>query len=95
MPEYFERRLETSTDHQFYHLWITIPISCKFKCSTLLFILIYFNKIICLKEPNPEDPLNKEAADVLQSNKWLFEQNVAKSMKGGYVGNAYFDRCLK
>ncbi|CAL4147492.1 unnamed protein product, partial [Meganyctiphanes norvegica] len=46
-------------------------------------------------EPNPEDPLNKEAAEVLQNNRRLFEQNVIKSMKGGYIGNLYFDRCLK
>jgi len=46
-------------------------------------------------EPNPEDPLNKEAADVLQSNKRLFEGNVLKAMRGGYVGNVYFERCLK
>ncbi|ODN03950.1 putative protein-conjugating enzyme Ubc12 [Orchesella cincta] len=46
-------------------------------------------------EPNPEDPLNKEAADVLQSNKRLFESNVLKAMRGGYVGNVYFERCLK
>ncbi|XP_071830471.1 NEDD8-conjugating enzyme Ubc12-like [Apostichopus japonicus] len=46
-------------------------------------------------EPNPEDPLNKEAAEVLQSNKRLFEQNVYKSMRGGYVGNTYFERCVK
>ena len=46
-------------------------------------------------EPNPEDPLNKEAAEVLQSNKRLFEQNVAKSMRGGHIGSMYFERCLK
>ncbi|GAB6033171.1 Nedd8-conjugating enzyme UbcE2M [Chamberlinius hualienensis] len=46
-------------------------------------------------EPNPEDPLNKEAADVLQNNRRLFEQNVQKSMRGGYVGATYFERCLK
>ncbi|XP_061183256.1 NEDD8-conjugating enzyme Ubc12 [Saccostrea cucullata] len=46
-------------------------------------------------EPNPEDPLNKEAAEVLQSNRRLFEQNVTKSMRGGYIGSLYFDRCLK
>jgi len=46
-------------------------------------------------EPNPEDPLNKEAAEVLQSNRRVFEQNVQKSMRGGYVGNNYFERCLK
>jgi len=46
-------------------------------------------------EPNPEDPLNKEAADVLQSNRRLFESNVTKAMRGGYVGSVYFERCLK
>ncbi|KAJ8299438.1 LOW QUALITY PROTEIN: hypothetical protein KUTeg_023498 [Tegillarca granosa] len=46
-------------------------------------------------EPNPEDPLNKEAAEVLQNNRRLFEQNVTKSMRGGYIGSVYFDRCLK
>merc|ERR1712176_707549 len=45
-------------------------------------------------EPNPDDPLNKEAADVLKQNKRIFEQNVTKSMHGGYIGNEYFKRCL-
>ncbi|XP_048525948.1 NEDD8-conjugating enzyme Ubc12 isoform X1 [Dendroctonus ponderosae] len=46
-------------------------------------------------EPNAEDPLNKEAAEVLTSNRRLFEQNVQKAIRGGYVGGVYFDRCLK
>jgi len=46
-------------------------------------------------EPNSEDPLNKEAAEVLQSNRKVFEQNVQRAMRGGYVGNTYFERCLK
>jgi len=46
-------------------------------------------------EPNPEDPLNKDAAEVLQNNRRLFEQNVTKAMRGGYVGSTYFERCLK
>uniref|UniRef100_A0A674NQY6 NEDD8-conjugating enzyme UBC12 n=1 Tax=Takifugu rubripes TaxID=31033 RepID=A0A674NQY6_TAKRU len=46
-------------------------------------------------EPNPEDPLNKEAAEVLQTNRRLFEQNVHRSLRGGYVGSIYFERCLK
>lgn len=45
-------------------------------------------------EPNPEDPLNKDAAEVLQTNRRMFEQNVSKSMRGGYVGNQYFERCI-
>lgn len=47
------------------------------------------------QEPNPEDPLNKDAAEVLQNNRRAFEQNVAKAMRGGYVGSYYFERCLK
>ncbi|XP_015679912.2 NEDD8-conjugating enzyme Ubc12 [Protobothrops mucrosquamatus] len=46
-------------------------------------------------EPNPEDPLNTEAAEVLQNNRRLFEQNVQRSMRGGYIGSIYFERCLK
>ena len=36
-----------------------------------------------------------EAAEVLRQNRRLFEQNVVKSMRGGYVGSVYFERCLK
>ncbi|EDV19862.1 uncharacterized protein TRIADDRAFT_32811 [Trichoplax adhaerens] len=46
-------------------------------------------------EPNHDDPLNKDAADVLRQNRQLFEQNVSKAMRGGYVAGAYFDRCLR
>ncbi|KAH8366006.1 hypothetical protein KR093_008111 [Drosophila rubida] len=46
-------------------------------------------------EPNPEDPLNKEAADVLQSNRRQFEYNVKKAMRGGCVGETFFECCLK
>lgn len=46
-------------------------------------------------EPNPEDPLNKEAAEVLTNNRRLFEQNVQKAMRGGQIGGTYFERCLK
>jgi len=46
-------------------------------------------------EPNPDDPLNKEAALELQNNRRLFEQNVVKSMRGGSINGVYFGRCLK
>ncbi|XP_072703735.1 NEDD8-conjugating enzyme Ubc12 [Ciconia boyciana] len=45
-------------------------------------------------EPNPEDPLNKEAAEVLQSNRRLFEQNVQRSLRGLRRGHL-LRRCLK
>ena len=46
-------------------------------------------------EPNPEEPLNKEAAKVLQNSQRLFEQNMQHSMRCGYIGSIYFERCLK
>jgi len=51
--------------------------------------------VLLAQEPNPEDPLNKEAAELLQTNRRLFEQNVAKALRGGYIGSTYFERCLK
>lgn len=45
-----------------------------------------------LLEPNPDDPLNKEAADALRSNRRVFEQNVYKSLRGGSINNVRFDR---
>eukprot|EP00095_Tigriopus_kingsejongensis_P001154 snap_masked-scaffold628_size122696-processed-gene-0.19 protein:Tk01154 transcript:snap_masked-scaffold628_size122696-processed-gene-0.19-mRNA-1 annotation:"ubiquitin-conjugating enzyme e2m" len=46
-------------------------------------------------EPNPEDPLNQEAANELQANRRLFEQNVQRTMRGGSLNGVYFERCLK
>jgi len=45
-------------------------------------------------EPNPDDPLNKEAAEALRQNRRIFEQNVQRTMRGGYIGSTYFERCL-
>ncbi|KAJ1550868.1 NEDD8-conjugating protein ubc12, partial [Nowakowskiella sp. JEL0078] len=42
-------------------------------------------------EPNPDDPLNRDAALVLNQNRKTFETNVLKSMKGGSVGGVTFD----
>jgi len=45
-------------------------------------------------EPNPDDPLNKEAASLLKQNRRLFEQNVHKSLRGGMIGSQSFDCCI-
>eukprot|EP01135_Chromosphaera_perkinsii_P010025 Nk52_evm60s1992 gene=Nk52_evmTU60s1992 len=45
-------------------------------------------------EPNPDDPLNKEAAAVLRENRGGFERNVYKSMRGGFVNGESFDNVL-
>ncbi len=41
-------------------------------------------------DPNHEDPLNKEAAEVLRDNPRQFEAHVRRSVAGGYVGSTYF-----
>ena len=48
-------------------------------------------------EPNPSDPLNKEAAEDLRRNIDNFRRNVRSSMRGGTVGRdpEAFDYVLK
>ncbi|KAI5298627.1 hypothetical protein KEM56_003899 [Ascosphaera pollenicola] len=42
-------------------------------------------------EPNPSDPLNKEAAEDLRLDKEGFRKKVKIAMKGGAVGREQFD----
>ena len=46
------------------------------------------------QDPNPDDPLNHEAAEVLRDNPRQFEMIVRKSMAGGNVGGNQFTRCI-
>ncbi|KAK6514270.1 uncharacterized protein DFL_009479 [Arthrobotrys flagrans] len=46
-------------------------------------------------EPNASDPLNKEAAEDLKTNRDNFKRNVRSSMSGGYVKNISYDKVTK
>lgn len=46
-------------------------------------------------EPNASDPLNKEAAEELKSNREGFKRNVRTAMGGGAVKGQSFERVLK
>ncbi|RXK36302.1 NEDD8-conjugating enzyme UBC12 [Tremella mesenterica] len=46
-------------------------------------------------EPNPDDPLNKEAAEDLRRSRDAFIQNVKVSMRGGSVRGETFDKVLQ
>ncbi|KAF9366038.1 MAG: putative ubiquitin-conjugating enzyme E2 [Benniella sp.] len=48
-----------------------------------------------LLEPNADDPLNKEAAEDLRTNRRNFESNVARSIKGGSVNGIQYDDVTK
>ncbi|PWA02907.1 hypothetical protein BB558_000945 [Smittium angustum] len=43
-------------------------------------------------EPNPDDPLNKEAASELRSNLQSFKRKVTRSMGGEYMDNVYYTK---
>ncbi|KAI9206189.1 ubiquitin-conjugating enzyme/RWD-like protein [Polychytrium aggregatum] len=43
-------------------------------------------------EPNADDPLNKEAAEVLRANRTVFENNVRRAMNGQSVDGVQYDR---
>ncbi|KAG8930371.1 NEDD8-conjugating protein ubc12 [Tulasnella sp. 419] len=57
--------------------------------ATVMFGLHYL-----FLEPNPDDPLNKEAAEDLRRNRDQFQQNVKTSMRGGYVKSVSYDNVL-
>lgn len=42
-------------------------------------------------EPNHEDPLNHDAAELLRDNPAYFETNVRMALQGGYIGDEYFE----
>eukprot|EP00053_Salpingoeca_punica_P000706 m.29972 g.29972 ORF g.29972 m.29972 type:complete len:183 (-) comp10505_c0_seq1:791-1339(-) len=46
-------------------------------------------------EPNPSDPLNKDAALKMQSDRAAFEKNVRKAMAGDTIDGVKFDRCVR
>jgi ubiquitin-conjugating enzyme E2 M len=46
-------------------------------------------------EPNASDPLNKEAAEDLKTNRQGFIRNVRQAMGGGSVRGDTFDRVQK
>ena len=47
-----------------------------------------------LQAPNPDDPLNKEAAQMMQSNPAQFERYVATSIvRGSSIGGEWFPPC--
>ncbi len=45
-------------------------------------------------EPNASDPLNKEAAEDLRSNREGFKRNVRTSMSGGAVKHESYERVI-
>lgn len=55
---------------------------------------VIYGLIYLFYEPNPNDPLNQEAAALFRDDKAAFERNVASSLRGGRVGGTNFPKLL-
>jgi len=56
---------------------------------------VIFGVLTLFLEPNPDDPLNKEAAQLMIDNRSQFDKNVKQALQGGYVANRQFPKLLK
>lgn len=59
---------------------------------TLTLQLIFAGILHLFLHPNPNDPLNTDAANNLAKFPEVFAHNVRTAMNGGYVGNERFSR---
>ena len=56
---------------------------------------VIFGLLLLFTDPNPDDPLNKEAAEDLARTPRNFEINVRRSMAGGYVGSHSYSPVMR
>eukprot|EP00039_Didymoeca_costata_P026877 m.16899 g.16899 ORF g.16899 m.16899 type:complete len:184 (-) comp5834_c0_seq2:190-741(-) len=56
---------------------------------------VIFGLVYLFLEPNPDDPLHKEAAEVMRKDRSKFIRNVDNAMNGGSVAGHQYDRCLR
>lgn len=45
-------------------------------------------------EPNPNDPLNKEAAELMRTNEASFKDKVKRSLRGGIIDGVNFPKLI-
>lgn len=53
---------------------------------------VLYGIVLLFLSPNPDDPLNKDAADLLKRNETAFRNNVDTSLRGGNVNGTHFPR---
>jgi len=56
---------------------------------------VVFGVMTLFLQPNPDDPLNKEVAQLMIDNRAQFERNVKQALQGGYVGTRQYPKLLK
>jgi len=54
--------------------------------------IILFGLLFLFTHPNPNDPLNKDAAEVLRNDKTKFAKNVTSALRGSTVDGVDFQK---
>eukprot|EP00553_Chaetoceros_curvisetus_P001365 CAMPEP_0204623662 /NCGR_PEP_ID=MMETSP0717-20131115/9391_1 /ASSEMBLY_ACC=CAM_ASM_000666 /TAXON_ID=230516 /ORGANISM="Chaetoceros curvisetus" /LENGTH=223 /DNA_ID=CAMNT_0051638799 /DNA_START=6 /DNA_END=677 /DNA_ORIENTATION=+ len=55
---------------------------------------VIYGLIYLFYEPNPDDPLNHEAAELFRKDIHRFENTVRKTLRGAYVDGEYFTKLI-
>ena len=55
---------------------------------------VIYGLIYLFYEPNPDDPLNHEAAELFRKDVTQFQKLVARTLRGGYVEGVMFPKLL-
>jgi len=54
--------------------------------------IVMFGLLFLFSHPNPNDPLNPEAAEQMRKDETNFKKLVRQAMRGGYVGGTQFPK---
>ena len=60
-----------------------------FDINAVIYCLIFL-----FYEPNPDDPLNHEAAELFRKDVAHFERLVNRTLKGGMMDGVHFERLI-
>ncbi|GAX22876.1 ubiquitin-conjugating enzyme E2 M [Fistulifera solaris] len=55
---------------------------------------VIYGLIYLFYEPNPDDPLNHEAAELFRKDKTQFERLVMRTLRGGILDGVHFERLV-
>ena len=55
---------------------------------------VIYGVIYLFYEPNPDDPLNHEAAELFRRDRRRFEDTVKRSLRGGTIQGTHFPRLV-
>lgn len=55
---------------------------------------VIYGLIHLFEEPNPNDPLNHDAAEEFRRDARTFERTVKRTLRGAYVGSEYFEALI-